>query len=115
MHADQADADLIFGDNGQDVDLPLAVFHQTQRIVGEQVGRNDDWMARHELIARQSFEFGVIDRTPEVSVRDDADETARFVNHVHRAETAVADAGDNFQPRRARLNGRIVRARVHQV
>src|SRR5215207_3971309 len=88
VEAQEADAAAFPVDDGEDGDLRGAVLHQPEGGVREQVGRDDDGLARHDARGRQPrevFEPHALQGPAHVAVRDDARETPAAVEHVDRA------------------------------
>src|SRR5215207_106451 len=88
VEAEEADAAAFPVDDGEDGDLRGAVLHQLEGGVREQVGGDDDGLARHDARGRQTrevFEPHALQGPPHVAVRHDACEPAGAVEHVDRA------------------------------
>ena len=118
VEAEEADANHVGVDDGEDADLGGAIFHEAEGVVGEEVRGGDDGVACHEGVALEGGEFCVIDfldGAAEVAVCDDAEEVLVVVYDVDCAEAAARDGGDDFEPRGFGADGRIARFAVHQV
>src|SRR5829696_1994977 len=84
VEAEEADAAAFPVDDGEDGDLRGAVLHQPEGGVREQVGRDDDGLARHDARGRQPrgfFEPHARKARAHVPARDDAREAPAAVEH----------------------------------
>src|SRR5215212_8800176 len=102
VEAQEADAAAFGIDDGEDGDLRGAVLHQLEGGVREQVGCDDDGLARHHALGRQPlevFEPHALQGAAHVAVRHYPREALAAVEHVDGTEPTAADGLHHFEQR----------------